>query len=209
MDDPRDSAASDVIRKISDSGLTIYDGLDDYPDLYIETALLEYILSRSLRGLNLDYQNRTKSKVLKTRICQVLGYPVPKSFTKVQPRFIGQNFDTHSQKANNLQIYNEEVSPSRRYVIAIVNEQKVVTHVKVVTGEVIAILDTTGTLTKKYQARSRQIVTSSVLVSHQDTANVSNRLIDMVAPSGLPSRSPSPSPTPALSYPSRSSSRSC
>ena len=57
-----------------------------------------------------------------------------------------------------------------------VSEQNVVTAVRVVTGEVIAKLDKTGTLTHKYQAKSRIPVASSVLVSSQDTGNVSTRL---------------------------------
>jgi hypothetical protein len=48
--------------------------------------------------------------------------------------------------------------------------------VRVVTGEVLAKLDTTGTLTKKYQAKSRSPVTESVLVSQSDSYSVHNAI---------------------------------
>ena len=95
------------------------------------------------------------------RVFLMLGYPVPKTFKKVQPRFPGQNFDTYVQKSNNLQIWNEEVSASRRYVIIRVNDMDIVTKVRVVTGDVIAAFDTTGTLTHKYQAKARKPPTQS------------------------------------------------
>jgi hypothetical protein len=107
---------------------------------------------------------------------------VPKSFRKTQPRFPGQNFDTYVQKSNNLQVWNEEVSPSRRYVLIRLDEMDRVTKVRVVTGPVIAAFDTTGTLTQKYQARSKIPVTTSQLVSPKDTDNVSRRLIRAISP---------------------------
>ncbi len=61
-------------------------------------------------------------------------YPVPFSFARVQPRFPGQLFDTYTQKSNNLQIWNEEIVPSRRYVIVRVADDGKIVKVKVVTG---------------------------------------------------------------------------
>ena len=52
-----------------------------------------------------------------------------------------------------------------------VDDAQVVTRVKVVTGDVIAKLDPTGTLTTKYQAKSREPIRKSRLVSSTDTAN--------------------------------------
>jgi hypothetical protein len=52
------------------------------------------------------------------------------------------------------------------------DESSKVVGVRVVTGEVLAQLDTTGTLTKKYQAKSRLPVTQSVLVSQSDSYSV-------------------------------------
>ena len=70
---------------IAASGLSIFDSLEDRPDLFIETRTLERILKKALRGLNLDYPIRTRSKVLKSWVCEALGYPVPKSFQRTRP----------------------------------------------------------------------------------------------------------------------------
>lgn len=158
------------------SGKTIYDSLQETPEYFLPTVDLEAILRRGLIGLDLNYPLRTRSKVLKTKICGILGYPVPKSFTKSKPRFPGQDFDTYIQKSNNLQIWNEEIVPTRRYALIRVDADSRVTSVRVVTGEVIAKLDPTGTLTKKYQAKSRAPITSSVLVSHSDAYSVTEAI---------------------------------
>ena len=173
---------SKVVKGISSSGLTIYDSLETRPELYIETQTLERILSRALVGLNLNYPIRTRSKVLKSSVCQAIGYPVPKSFRKTQPRFPAQNFDSYVQKSNNLQIWNEEVESSRRYVLVRVGDDQIVTRVKVVTGDAIAKLDPTGTLTTKYQAKSRNPITESRLISSADTPNVVKTLPESMLP---------------------------
>lgn len=157
---------------IAKSGKNIYDSLHDSPDFFLAGGDLEAILRAGLVGLDLNYPLRTRSKVLKSKICEVLGYPVPASFKKSKPRFPGQDFDTYVQKSNNLQIWNEEITPTRRYVIIRLDEGSKVVGVRVVTGEVLAKLDTTGTLTKKYQAKSRSPVTQSVLVSQSDSYSV-------------------------------------
>jgi len=82
-----------------------------------------------------------------------LGLPVPKTFQKTQPRFFGQLFDTYIQKSNNLQIWNEDISLSRRYAIIQVSTDDIVQKVRVVTGELLSTFDKTGTFTQKYQAR--------------------------------------------------------
>lgn len=166
-----------IIGAIQKSGFTIYDSLEKHPEFYIETKELEQVLKKYLKGLDLNYPLRTRSKVLKTAVCEALGYPVPISFQKVQPRFPGQNFDTYIQKADNLQIWNEEIAPSRRYVIIRVSKQNQVIGVKVITGELLATLDKTGTLTQKFQAKSRKPVSKSLLVSAMDTKNVRKRLL--------------------------------
>lgn len=164
-----DEDCHDVAYRIRDCGITIYDGLNEGHELFLGIRQLEETLKAALKGLNLDYPLRTRSKVLKQAVCRALGYPVPESFRKTQPRFPGQNFDTYIQKANNLQIWNEEISSSRRYVLIRVNQKSVVTNVRVVTGETLARLDPTGTLTQKFQAKSRVLVTTSVLASNTDT----------------------------------------
>lgn len=143
------------IQNIIRSELTIYDKIEiGDEELWIPAEVLEYILNNSsLIGQSVATANRTRSKQVKQKICEVLGYPVPDSFKKTQPRFIGQNFDTYIQKSNNLQIWNEDISPSRRYVIVKVSEDYKISKVKVIRGEELAKLDNTGTLTKKYQAK--------------------------------------------------------
>ena len=86
---------NDYPQKIADSHLSIYDYIDfRNADLYIPSTELERILSRNLVGCSLgDLALRTRSKVVKQKICNALGYPVPNSFKKTQPRFLGQNFD--------------------------------------------------------------------------------------------------------------------
>ena len=123
-------------------------------------------------GWSLTILNARAQKVVKSKICEILGYPVPSSFKRSEPRFPGQNFDTYVQQANNLQIWNQKITPTRRYVIIRLDEASIVTGVRVVTGETLVRLDTTGTLTTKYQAKSREPVTSSVLVSQSDAYSV-------------------------------------
>jgi hypothetical protein len=157
---------------IAKSGKSIYDALHENPEFFLAAVDLEAVLHAALVGLDLNYPLRTRSKVLKSRICEILGYTVPAAFKKSKPRFPGQDFDTYIQKSNNLQIWNEEISPTRRYVIIRLDDGSKVVGVRVVTGEVLAKLDTTGTLTKKYQAKSRTPVTQSVLVSESDSYSV-------------------------------------
>ncbi len=119
----------------------------------------------SLSGLAL----RTRSKVVKTYVCHALGYPATSSFRKTQPRFPGQLFDIYIQKSNNLQIWNERLAPTRRYVIVRVGGNAVITGVKVITGDTLALVDTTGTLTQKYQARLIPGEEKTELVVEEDT----------------------------------------
>ena len=164
--------SQDVVRSIGESKLSIYDSLEQHPELRISTKNLQLILNRELTGLLLDQPIRTRSKVVKSAICQALGYPTPRSFRKTQPRFPGQNLDVYVQKSDNLQIWNEALSVARRYVLVRVDDQNRVTTVRVVTGAELAKLDTTGTLTRKYQASAIHDVTGSRLVSPNDTPDL-------------------------------------
>lgn len=162
------------VKNITASGLTIYSKID-VGDIkfWIPSQDLESILDKGLKGLRLsNLPLRTRSKVVKTEVCKVLGYPIPLSFIKCQPRFTGQNFDTYIQKSTNLQIWNEELDAARRYVILKVNKEDIVEKVKVVTGETLAFLDTTGTLTQKYQARLTIGEPTTELISLEDTENL-------------------------------------
>ncbi|PKR83890.1 restriction endonuclease [Heyndrickxia camelliae] len=172
--------AINIKNNIESSDLTIYDVITiGDPNYWIPSNELEELLSKRLVGLSLDgLPLRTRSKVVKTEVCNGLGYPVPKSFKKTQPRFLGQNFDVYTQKSNNLQIWNEEVSPARRYVLIRISEDDVITKVKVVTGDVIAELDKTGTLTQKYQARLVAIPDNIKLLSESDTKDMMDIISD-------------------------------
>jgi hypothetical protein len=148
-------AYKQYIENIKSSGLTIYDEIEiGDEELWIPAEVLEKILNNSFFiGNKVDSANRTRSKEVKEFVSESLGYPVPSSFKKTQPRFPGQNFDTYVQKSNNLQIWNEEIAPSRRYVIVQVSDNNEILGVKVIRGEDLAEFDSTGKLTQKYQAR--------------------------------------------------------
>lgn len=185
----------DYVNNIINSGLTIYDFISkNNKDLYIPISELESILDNGLKGFSVDgLALRTRSKVVKSEICRLLGYPVPASFKKTQPRFIGQNFDTYIQETLNVQIWNEPVDPERRYVFLQVDENKTISRVKVITGETLVKYDRTGTLTQKYQAT---MITrnQSVLFSQNDTSRINkwatedaSVLVD-VAPNSIPKK---------------------
>ena len=165
---------------IKKSKLSIYDLIDKTNvNFWIPTKELEKILNRNLKNHNLGgYPLRTRSKVVKQEICRILGYPIPDSFQKTQPRFPGQDFDTYIQKSNNLQIWNEEVSMERRYVIIKLDEDDFVVKVKVITGKELAKYDTTGTLTQKYQAKINSLDTACNLLSDKDTENLKELIND-------------------------------
>jgi hypothetical protein len=164
---------NDYVRAIRESGLTIYNRIEiEDPNLWIPDSELEELLRVGLHGMSVDMPNRTRSKAVKANICKALGYPVPNAFKKTKPRFVGQNFDTYVQKSNNLQIWNEEISPTRRYVLLRASGQRVITHVKVINGVTLALLDKTGTLTQKYQAAVTLGEIKRELVVLEDTENL-------------------------------------
>lgn len=162
------------IKEITNSGLSIYDPIEVGDEkLWLTSKEVEVILNHnivgySLKGLDL----RSRSKVVKEIICSSLGYPVPKSFKKTQPRFLGQKFDVYTQKSNNLQVWNEELDLSRRYVLIQVGSEDIISCVKVITGAELAPLDTTGTLTQKYQAQLKNVNLKFELVSKEDNLNI-------------------------------------
>ena len=163
---------------IRQSSLTIYDDIDPTDDrLYIPTCALEVILRDSLVGLSLSgLALRTRSKVVKSAICEALGYPIPRSFAKTQPRFPGQNFDVYTQKSMNVQIWNEEVDGNRRYVFLRVSKDDVINAVKVICGEELVQYDRTGTLTRKYQATMNSY--GHDICSSNDSPTISNWIVD-------------------------------
>lgn len=160
------------VEAIRKSGLDIYSPIKvGDPTYWIPAPDLEALLNKGMRGVSLKgLPNRTRSKVIKTHVCQSLGYPTPARFKKTQPRFFGQQFDTYGQKHDNLQIWNEEIAPARRYVLIRIDANDTIAKVKVVTGAALAPLDTTGTLTQKYQATYVPISDPCELVTDEDTA---------------------------------------
>ncbi len=159
------------VEAIRKTGLSIYDRIKiGDPKLWIPTPELEALLSDQLTGISLSgLPLRTRSKVVKQHVCRALGYPVPSSFRRTQPRFPGQFFDTYVQKSNNLQVWNQQLAPTRRYVIIRVSTRDVIVKVKVVVGDALAKFDTTGTLTQKYQARLILRAVEAELITAQDT----------------------------------------
>lgn len=85
-----------AIRKVGNirkSKLTIYDLIEIGDNDYWLTSLeLQAILEQKIVGLNTDFPIKTRSKVVKSEVCTALGYPIPKSFKKTKPRFLGQKF---------------------------------------------------------------------------------------------------------------------
>ena len=158
------------VAAIRTSGLTIYDAVEIGSRLWIPSPELESVLDAGLRGMDLaGLPLRTRSKRVKERVCEALGYPVPKSFGRKRPRFPGQQLDIYVQKSNNLQVWNEQLDAIRRYALVRVSEENIIVRVKVVTGDTLAKLDATGTLTQKYQARLVAGDTDAELISQHDT----------------------------------------
>jgi|SRR5579872_69626 len=153
------------------NNLSVY-GSQEEPSspAYYSNEMLEGHLSSALIGSSLaNLPLRTRSKVAKGLVCTALGYEVPVSFRKTQPRFPAPNLDIYVQKADNLQIWNQEIDPLRRYVIIRLDDSDRIQAVRVLTGQELALLDNTGTLTTKYQAKRRPGRTGSYLVSAEDT----------------------------------------
>ena len=174
MGTKRRRSAQQYVESLRQCGLTIYDPIKvGDRELWIPNTTLETLLDVGLRGISLaGLPLRTRSKVVKEHVCQALGYPVPSSFKKTKPRFPGQLFDTYVQKSNNLQVWNEELSPTRRYVLIRVSDTDEITRVKVVSGDRLALLDTTGTLTQKYQARCIVGTLDAELITAEDTSQL-------------------------------------
>lgn len=162
----------DFKKSIRASGLDIYSPIEvGDANFWIPAPHIETLLNEALKGLNLgELPVRTRSKVVKIAVCEALGYPTPKSFKKTKPRFFGQQLDTYAQKSRNLQIWNEQLSPARRYAIIQISTENVVLKVKVVNGCELVLLDKTGKITTKYQAALEVRAVSHELVSDQDTA---------------------------------------
>ncbi len=184
------------VAQIKVSGLTIYDPIPIDSSLYFSNLELEQVLQAGLQGFSTaGMPIRTRSKEVKSKVCEILGYPIPNSFVKTQPRFPGQDFDTYIQKSNNLQIWNEEITLTRRYVL-IKEEDGILTRVRVINGLELSRLDTTGTLTQKFQARFTPSGNGGRLLSKKDTTNLSPYVISEGAGASFVSEMPIDYPKP-------------
>ncbi len=184
----------EYVRSIRQSRLSIYDRIEiGDPELWIPASELEQILNNALVGQSLaGLPLRTRSKVAKQLVCDALGYPIPSTFRRTKPRFPGQLFDTYVQKSNNLQIWNEDVEPSRRYIIIRVGEEDEITVIKVVSGTLLATYDRTGTLTQKHQARLTLGESDTELSSSEDTEIIKPTTHSGVETTGFESSSDPP-----------------
>ena len=160
---------NDAAARIRAAKITIYDNIERDSDLYLSRQQLETILNTGLLGTKLDYKIRTRAKIMRQIVCRALGYPVPSSFKKTQPRFPGQNLDCFAQKSNNLQIWNESIDPGRRYAVIKLDEHSIVKKVRVLTGLQLLKFDAKGTLTKKFQAKLKKKLNGSLLLSASDS----------------------------------------
>lgn len=185
---------------ISGQDLSIY--AEVATDLFFPDEELETLLAESLSGRVLGGPIRTRSKLAKQLVAEALGYGTPASFRKTKPRFPGQDLDVHVQQDDNLQIWNQEVSPERRYVLIRPDADDVVQNVRVVRGQQVARWDKTGTLTSKYQAKRTAGKSGSALISDADTDTFENAFNPAPVESGLLlDASSSDPPTPGLVMP--------
>lgn len=138
------------------------------------TKLNNFLLGKTLAGLPL----RTRSRVIKTYICKALDYEVPNSFLKTRPKFPCQNFDVYVQKSNNLQIWNDEIDETRRYVLIKLDDDDIIVKIKIIDGKELQVLDTTGKLTIKYQARVPEHYSVATTNDHPILATV-NSIVDL------------------------------
>ena len=72
-----------LVAAIACSGLTIYDEVQIGSRLWISSRDLERLLDEGLRGLDLQgLPLRSRSKVVKASVCEILGYPEEESLGK-------------------------------------------------------------------------------------------------------------------------------
>jgi len=181
---------------LAELGLDIYAPLTEHPEVVYTLAELEALLRHKLVGRVFDAPQKTRGKLAKQAVAATLGYPVPPALRNTKPRFPGQDLDVYVQQSNNLQIYNHAVNPTRRYAVLGVDAANQVRRVRVLEGSVLALFDTTGTLTSKYQAKRRPGNSGSVLVSPCDTPefmaefapvnHLAGRVLSRLLPSSAP-----------------------
>lgn len=106
-----------VREAIRQCGFDMYTELAAHPEAVYTSSQLEALLDHELVGLLFDLPNKTRAKLIKQAVATALGYPHPASMRRVRPRFPGQDLEVHTQQSTNLQIWNDQVSPTRRYAV--------------------------------------------------------------------------------------------
>ena len=185
MTSPKDLLESALIRAsaIRQAFIDIYEPLLPYrAELFYPDDELSALFSASIVDEVLSGPIRSRSKSAKQMVSRAMGYEPPASFRKERPRFPGQDLDVYVQVSDNLQIWNQEVYPERRYVLIRPGEDGKVEAVRVVRGKQLAHWDTTGTLTSKFQASRDRGHRGSKLVSPNDTAHFAG----VLQPSAVP-----------------------
>ena len=178
-------AARARVEAVRGSNLTIYDAvLPSHSDLFFSDDELEVVLSDDLVGRQLAGPIRTRSKIAKQVVATALGYHPPSTFKKTRPRFPGQDLDVYVQANDNLQTWNQDVSPERRYVLVRPDDMGIIRAVRIVRGQQVASWDRTGTLTSKFQAKRISGRSGSALVSPLDT----ERFREVLEPGPVSSR---------------------
>lgn len=194
--------AQKIAENIRRSGKTIYDPIEvGDPTFWFSIAQLQALVGEEIRGMQLGQPNKARSKLVKTRVCEILGYAAPEAFTRENPGIPGQDLFINTQASNNFQPVNKhtEIKPTRRYLIVQQTAAKLAGRVKVVTGERMAELDRTGTLTKKYQATYRRPSESVFLGSKVDTPRTASLVRGIEPNLGFHSPVEVPSPDTLLS----------
>lgn len=154
------------------ANIDIYQNLiPDRTDLIFADEELQALLVARLTGSTLTGPLRSRSKLARQLVAMAMGYKPPTSFRRMQPRFPGQNLDVYVQMSDNLQIWNQDVSPNQRYVLIRPDDQGIIRAIRIIKGHQIIQWDRTGTLTSKFQAKRKTGRTGSALVSLQDTKN--------------------------------------
>lgn len=184
---------------IIEAAASIYDSCSEGRDrgLYYTDEELLFLFAQGLMGVSFHgLAIRTRSRVAKEYACRIMGYDVPRSFTRSSPRFPHQNLDVLVQKAHNVQVWNQDIDVDRRFIIAKVNEADNVTSIKLVHGRQLAEYDTTGTLTVKYQASLTDLGAEVELFSQFDAWTSSGGL-SVGDPGAHYAASPTNDPDPA------------
>jgi len=116
---------------IAESGFDIYEPLTEHPEVVYATTELEALLRAELVGQVFNAPIRTRAKLAKQAVASALGYPIPPTLRDTKPRFPGQDLDVYVQQSRNLQIWNDKVSPTRRYAVVGMDQCNEVVAVRV------------------------------------------------------------------------------